>query len=80
VSFWKGMLTTDDNQTGDIVRVSMALSSLCHIALTIHGAVWGGHPYDPIAFAGGQSAIMTAGGGALLLKKTTEPKTDGASR
>jgi hypothetical protein len=67
------MLTTRDNNTGDIVRMMMALSSLCHLGLTIHAAVWLGHPYDPMAFAGAQSAIMAAGGGSLLLKKTTEP-------
>lgn len=70
--FFRHLFTGKDGQSWDLGRVLWAVVTLAFIGLSGF-ALWRGGAFDPMAWAGGAGAILAAGGGALMLKRNTEP-------
>lgn len=73
-SFWRSAFTAADNVSVDIGRMLWAFLVVAMVAFVGWRVIVKGDPFDAMTFAGASAAILTAGGGALLLKKSTEPK------
>lgn len=73
LDFLKHCFTGADNSTYDIGRVLWAIAFLVGMGLTIYG-VFSAKPFDLQAFGIGVGALILAGGAALKLKESTEPK------
>lgn len=72
LEFIRHLFTTADNRTGDVGRVLWAVLCLAYVGLTA-ASLWRGGAFDPMTWAGGAGALLAAGGGALALKRGTEP-------
>lgn len=71
--FFRDIFTGVDGKTYDMGRVLWAESVIAYTLMTAY-AVWKGQVIDPLAWGGGLAAIMGAGGAALGLKASTEPR------
>jgi preprotein translocase subunit SecG len=70
---FRQLLTGRDNTTHDVVRWLAVLSILVALGLAIYVVVWRGQPFDLQSYGVGIGAVFLAVGGALNLKKDTEP-------
>lgn len=64
------MFTGVDNQTYDLGRVLIALTTLSYFSLSYMALPH----FNPLEWSGGAMAILTGGGIFLKVKETTEPK------
>ena len=71
---FKHAFTGVDNETIDIGRVLWAVGCLSFLGCAFY-SLYKGQTFDAVAFGTGFGLIMAAGGGALMLKKTTEPQS-----
>lgn len=67
-------LSGADNASIDMGRVLWAVGMLSLCGMEFVAVLMRGQVFDPVTFATAQAAVLTAGGGALLLKAKTEPK------
>lgn len=73
MSFWNNILTGKDNKTHDIGRFIWLLG--CLAFLVFEGfVVYYKKEFDMTGFGVGFGGLLMTGGGALLLKKSTEPE------
>lgn len=72
----KDCLTGKDNQTYDIGRVLWFLSVLVFLILSTWDC-WLDHDFKPADYGTGLGLVLAAGGGALWLKRDTEPSNQG---
>jgi hypothetical protein len=63
-----------DNVSIDIGRVNWTLLVIALIAYTGYEVIGLHHAFDCVNFATGAGALLAAGGAALKLKSSTEPK------
>lgn len=73
LEFLKHCFTGADNQTYDIGRVLWALAFVIGLGMHVFMTL-AGKPYDLQSFGLGVGALLLAGGAALKIKDTTEPK------
>ena len=73
MEFLKHCLTGADNSTYDIGRVLWALAFIIGMALNVYSIV-AGKPFDLQNFGIGVGALLLAGGAAIKVKESTEPK------
>jgi hypothetical protein len=70
--FLREITTARDNETADIIRVAGLAMAVQFIWLA-GASVAGGHPFDPMAYAGGAGALLAALGVAMRVARPTEP-------
>ena len=68
----KLLFTGADNSTYDLGRVMWAHFAVVYSAMSAWH-LYNGGTFDPLSWSAGAGAVMGAGSGALLLKKSTEP-------
>ena len=73
IDFLKHCFTGADNATYDIGRVLWALAFLIGLIMHVYMTLTS-KPYDLQAYGLGIGAILLAGGAALKMKDSTEPK------
>ena len=73
MEFLKHCFTGADNTTYDIGRVLWALAFIIGMALNVYSIV-AGKPFDLQNFGIGVGALLLAGGAAIKVKESTEPK------
>lgn len=72
--FWRSAFTAADNVSVDIGRINWTLCIVAVLFFEGWSVMVRGQAFDAMGFAGACGVALTAGGGALLLKKSTEPK------
>ena len=73
MEFLKHCFTGADNTTYDIGRVLWALAFLIGMGLNVYSIV-AGKSFDLQNFGVGVGALLLAGGAAIKIKESTEPK------
>jgi hypothetical protein len=76
-SFFRTCFTTRDNATGDIGRVLWTVTLAVFLGLEIYSVVVLHTPFAMTEFASAAGMVLMAGGGALLIKHSTEPSPPG---
>ena len=71
--FFRTMVTSRDNRSIDIGRVLFALAIFSAIGLEVFVVTIRGTAFDLVAFCGGVSSLLVAGGASLAVKGSTEP-------
>jgi hypothetical protein len=73
ISLWRTALTSRDNQSGDIGRISLALLLTTYCCLEIYSVVWLKQPFSEMQFATAGAALVAGCSAGLRLKASTEP-------
>jgi hypothetical protein len=73
LDFLKHCFTGADNTTYDIGRVLWAVAFVIGLAMHVYMTLIG-KPYDLQAYGLGIGAILLAGGAAIKMKESSEPK------
>jgi hypothetical protein len=77
--FFRDMFTGIDNKTYDIGRVLWFETVNAYIFLTVY-AIYTGKDIDFVTWGGGLAALLGAGGAAIGLKGSTEPRRPDEAR
>lgn len=68
MSFWKTLLTENDNQTFDIHRVLLLVGGLGYVALAAYQVIVKGSAFDYISYSAGFAGLLAGSGAGLMLK------------
>lgn len=72
--FLRHLLTGIDNHTYDIARVLWFWLAVQFSFEAAWALIVNKQPFDPVQYASGVAAVLTAGGFAVRVKSITEPK------
>jgi hypothetical protein len=74
MSILKDIFTGVDGETHDVGRYLWVLSVLAGLGYAGYDLIFLKTPFDIVKYGIGVGSLLAAGGGALMLKRDTEPK------
>lgn len=75
-AFLHQLFTEQDNHTADLGRVLWAMGFVWALALDTYLVIWRTQPFDLLSAGAGLGTVLTAGAGALALKRKTQSGSD----